>query len=98
MHPPASSRHFYLGPLAAGLEARGLHVDDESSAPDVVHYHWLQAPFDAPTAWEAAKGGARYLTDIWRWRRRGAAVVWTVHNLDAHEGRWPGESWYMRVA
>ncbi|MEY2448334.1 MAG: hypothetical protein QOH79_1810 [Acidimicrobiaceae bacterium] len=97
MHPPSSSHH-YVALLAESLEARGLKVDDGSRQPDVVHYHWLQAPFDAPTLREAAKGAGRYLIDLRRWRRRGVAVVWTVHNLDAHEGRWPGQSWYMRHA
>jgi beta-1,4-mannosyltransferase len=97
MHPPSSSHH-YVALLAQSLEARGLTVDDDSDQPDVVHYHWLQAPFDAPTRWEAMKGAGRYLTDLRRWKRQGAAVVWTVHNLDAHEGRWPGERWYMRRA
>jgi glycosyltransferase involved in cell wall biosynthesis len=97
MHPPSSAHH-YLSLLAQSLEAEGLTVDDGCRQPDVVHYHWLAAPFDAPTRWEALKGAGRYLVDLYRWRRRGVAVVWTVHNLDAHEGRWPGESWYMRRA
>jgi beta-1,4-mannosyltransferase len=56
----------------------------------VVHLHWLEfiAPADpapvigpARTAWR----GLRLWLALRRLRRRGAAVVWTVHNLAPHE-------------
>ena len=57
--------------------------------PDVLHLHWSNDLL-APCAWarHAAVGWLRrrkLVADVRAARRAGARVVWTVHNLVAHE-------------
>lgn len=61
-----------------------------SAAVDVVHLHWLEflAPSDATPGVGAAKTTRRAVRVCWalrELRRRGVAIVWTVHNLASHE-------------
>jgi glycosyltransferase involved in cell wall biosynthesis len=74
--------------LADALRAEGCIVDDLrwpnlwKQRYDVVHAHWPE--------WVIASGSAKRITRTlaslaWA-RRRGARLVWTVHNLAHHEG------------
>lgn len=79
--------------LSTHLQALGVPVHEFSSsamlaaAPgDVIHLHW--SPLSRVSAPSAAGALARStgLIGMLRWaRRRGAKVVWTVHNLAAHD-------------
>src|SRR5215213_7796158 len=82
----------YLDLLYAAVRQAGAEVA-AYSAPAVAsgrygvwHLHWpelfLNDPRPAPTT---AAQGARLLAAVARARRRGVAVVWTVHNLAAHD-------------
>lgn len=76
-------------PLTPGWARRG------SAALDLVHLHWLEfiAPSDATPGLGAAKTARRALRAGWalrELRRRGVAIVWTVHNLESHEPVHPG--------
>jgi len=62
--------------------------------PDVVHLHWIEylvrADGDGPQATvRATARAARLMAALATLRRRGVGVVWTVHNLRAHEARRP---------
>jgi beta-1,4-mannosyltransferase len=52
---------------------------------DVIHIHWPEWH----VRWEAIRSAltdiATFITLLWLARRRGAAVVWTGHNLEPHE-------------
>ena len=62
--------------LTGGIAGwRRLMAETRAFAPQVVHFQWLADPV----------GAALYV----RWaQRRGAAVLYTPHNLLPHRGRW----------
>lgn len=55
---------------------------------DIVHVHWPESTFNAslPEAWVTTQS---LISVVDRLRRRGAKLVWTAHNLRAHEQRHP---------
>lgn len=61
---------------------------------DVVHVHWPEFALNYRPWWRGVARSASCLALLWWARRRGAAVVWTAHNLAPHEprlgryGRW----------
>lgn len=55
---------------------------------DIVHVHWPESVFNHTLA-EALVTTESLLVALRRARRNGAKVVWTVHNLRAHERRHP---------
>lgn len=62
--------------LTAGLAGwRRLTAETRDFAPEVIHFQWLADPI----------GAALFV----RWaQRRGAALLYTPHNLLPHRGRW----------
>lgn len=56
---------------------------------DIIHVHWPDGLFVRRDAWKALAGGTVLLALLWLARRRGAQLVWTVHNLGAHESHHP---------
>ncbi|MFF2370078.1 glycosyltransferase [Agromyces sp. NPDC058110] len=82
-----------LAPRAAGCDVRGattfaslLAAAEQLRAGDVLHVHWttpiVQAAPTEAAAWRAVDE-VRALLD--RLRRRGAKMLWTVHNRLPHE-------------
>ena len=68
--------------------------------PNVLHLHWASAYLRADSAiWRAAYA-AKLVADLHLLRLRGVRIVWTVHNLAAHEERTPAlDLWvYRRLA
>ncbi|MFZ0962214.1 MAG: glycosyltransferase [Terriglobia bacterium] len=63
---------------------------------EVVHFHWPEAPLNSTlTEFRAKASVLRDLMLIEGLRSRGSKVFWTVHNLGAHEGRYPTlEPWF----
>jgi beta-1,4-mannosyltransferase len=53
---------------------------------DIVHVHWPESVFNH-TLIEALPTTEALLLGLRRARRRGAKIVWTIHNLQAHERR-----------
>lgn len=53
--------------------------------PDIVHLHWPEMPLGHPSPFRAGVQLHLLLAGIRACRARGARVIWTVHNLDAHE-------------
>lgn len=56
---------------------------------DILHLHWPESAFNQPSRARARRWSRNLLRGVDRARRRGARVVWTVHNLEAHEARHP---------
>ena len=77
------------------ISAFGIRVQEYSTwrallfpAPSIVHVHWPESSFNHALA------GALLTTEtllgvLRRLRARGARVVWTLHNVRAHERRHP---------
>ncbi len=54
--------------------------------PDLLHIHWVE-PMILASGWFKAQAKFHlFFAQLRRARRRGIAVVWTVHNLADHEG------------
>jgi glycosyltransferase involved in cell wall biosynthesis len=72
---------------AGALRDEGATVDDFRAASlfreryDIVHVHWPEWVLDA----RSRRRAVTFLTALAWARRRGARVVWTVHNLAHHE-------------
>lgn len=77
------------------VQRQGVEVAD-FSAPlvalrrwDIVHLHVVDGVWNDARAWRAAAKAEALLRLMDLARRRGARVVWTVHNLRSHEGHHP---------
>lgn len=85
----------YTALLVHALERHGVAVEECSwssaarGAYDVVHVHWPEWVLDGRS--RLAK--LRLLAACWAARRRGARLVWTVHNLGAHDRPTGGGAW-----
>jgi glycosyltransferase involved in cell wall biosynthesis len=55
------------------------------AAPDIVHLHWPEMPLGHPSPFRARVQLELLLNGIRACKARGARLIWTVHNLDAHE-------------
>jgi beta-1,4-mannosyltransferase len=64
---------------------------------DLWHLHWPEQALNAPNIGRAVWRTAGLLA-LLRWMRwHGTKVVWTIHNLQAHEDRYPRlERWFWR--
>lgn len=82
----------YTALLYEHLRGLGAEVAEYSAARaltgrfDVLHLHWPERRVRAPRAVDAAARSAALLALLAAVRRLGTRVVWTVHNLKAHEG------------
>jgi glycosyltransferase involved in cell wall biosynthesis len=56
---------------------------------EIWHLHWPEHGFKARSAASAAMQARTWLRLVHEARRAGLRVVWTVHNLRAHDGRHP---------
>ncbi len=78
----------YTALLTAALRDEGAVVDDLRFSAlfrtryDIVHVHWPEWTLDA----RSRRRAATMLAALAWARRRGARLVWTVHNLGHHEG------------
>jgi len=99
-HDYGKDRASYLGLLWAALEREGVTVVPAArltprwvarqARVNVVHLHWLEFVVQSdprPVAGlvrTLARAG-RLIAALTQLRRRGVAIVWTVHNLGPHE-------------
>jgi glycosyltransferase involved in cell wall biosynthesis len=99
--------------LAEELNRRGLNVQftagyrrvlpvtrafcGQGVRPDVIHVHWLSPYLRGRHIGSAIIYRAKFLLDIAVARILGAQVVWTVHNLQPHESRWPRLDRWVRA-
>ncbi|MDR6691209.1 glycosyltransferase involved in cell wall biosynthesis [Microbacterium sp. 1154] len=73
-------------------EAAGGHFQIESFSirgalmrrADIVHLHWPEWTIVQRSPWKAYPRLLAFMAVIWLARARGAAIVWTVHNLHPH--------------
>ena len=77
------------------ISAFGIHVQEYATwralmlpAPSVVHVHWPETSFNHALAGALANTES-LLFVLRRLKARGARVVWTLHNVRAHERRYP---------
>lgn len=88
-----SSSYTFL--LYSEMKRWGVTVHEFSPARlfrtkyDVVHIHWPERAFLHPNLVVGSLGSIGLLGVLQLIRRRGTRVVWTVHNLQAHEQRRP---------
>ena len=92
----------YNALLYTAVERLGPTVDEVSPRQlvglrhDVVHIHWPEYVFDAPGTAKAVAKSLAFALVLTALRRRHTKVVWTIHNLAAHDqwhGRWAGGMW-----
>lgn len=85
----------YIAALVAAMHDRGLDYADLRDEPalvanaDVLHVHWPEANANARTLLRAVVRSGLYALLLLIFRLRGAAIVWTVHNVGSHEARRP---------
>lgn len=85
----------YNALLARHLRALGATVDEFTPRRllrgryDVWHAHWPDGVMGRRGAARAAAGAAALLALAAAARARGTRLVWTVHNLQQHDGRHP---------
>jgi glycosyltransferase involved in cell wall biosynthesis len=97
----AAARHGVEIVAAAQLAPSLARLD--AGRPDVVHLHWVEYLVRSGRTGPAGAARAlarsvRFALGLLALRRRGTAVVWTVHNLRAHERVYPRlEEAAMRV-
>ncbi|HET9929329.1 MAG TPA: glycosyltransferase, partial [Polyangiaceae bacterium] len=80
--------------LYTGLSRLGVQVDEYGIGRslvgryDICHVHWPESTFNSSLI-EALATTESLLCSLDALRARGTRVVWTVHNLRAHERRFP---------
>lgn len=91
----------YLDNLADALRSRGVRVlfPSDLSRPvfsrrsirsvDLVHLHWPEVYLEASSRLGILLRAFRLVLFLEWSRRTGVGLVWTAHNLGAHEPRWP---------
>lgn len=103
MLPDYTRRNPYQERLIRALDEQGVAVDlidagimcpilrswYHNSRPDVIHLHWVTAFIGTDRWLLAALLGLRTLFELLIVRVLGTDVVWTVHNLRAHESHTP---------
>ena len=87
-NPYVGSLAAHLTALGAEVEAFDLHRAWRASA-DVAMVHWPEYALKDPKMRKALAGSIRTLAKAAVARARGIPVVWTVHNLSAHDGKHP---------
>ncbi len=83
----------FVRQMADALGANGCEVVGASlrtaTTGDVLHLHWPDHAVNRETTLGSVRGAVKLLLMGAIVRVRGGAVVWTVHNLKAHDGRHP---------
>lgn len=80
----------YNSLLSAALQGEGCDLIEMNrrnrllSSPNVAHVHWPQS-VSKGKFWKALRESMEYLVAIASLRIRGTVVVWTVHNINAHD-------------
>lgn len=87
---PETNGNPYVALLHDELRANGVVIDHLSgwrllSRPDIVHVHWPEHLVRSDKARTLVWDGGKVLSLIAAARLRGAALVWTAHNLEPHE-------------
>src|SRR5215211_2383190 len=94
----------YNWQLSTSLQAAGTEVYEFSKLElfrirhDLWHLHWPEGNLNSPILARALRRSAGLLALIQLSRARGTKIIWTIHNLAAHEGRHPKlERWFWHI-
>ncbi|MGQ0571776.1 MAG: nucleotidyltransferase family protein [Armatimonadota bacterium] len=93
----------YQRELAAALKSHGVQATASNGGrwlptlraawmngrPDVLHIHWSEFLWLAPSRPRAVIRALRFVSELTALKLSGPKIVWTVHNLFEHEGRHP---------
>lgn len=85
----------YNALLYDALTALGVQVDDFSPRRllfgryQIWHIHWPESILNLPRLWQALPLTFVLRFLLWVAQARGIKIVWTAHNLRAHEGFYP---------
>ncbi|ABS05142.1 glycosyl transferase group 1 [Kineococcus radiotolerans SRS30216 = ATCC BAA-149] len=85
----------YLSMLTAALREQGVDVQalhgrsGAAGGRGIVHVHWPELNLHSGKLRWALWGTGKLIVQVVAARRRGLPVVWTVHNLQAHDGSRP---------
>jgi glycosyltransferase involved in cell wall biosynthesis len=108
--PASSHPNPYVGMFYAALRPHGVDLVGEcgntdewlrahADEVDVVHLHWPENRWRYGRRYQG--GVLRGVVGLWRWlrlaRRLGIRVMWTVHNLEAHEGAGAADRMAYRI-
>lgn len=94
---PAVSSNPYIADLYARVEAHDPELEIQNfrvskawrSSADLIHVHWPEAAVESPSTIRALVKTIVVLTTLVSHKVRGAAIVWTCHNLHSHDRRHP---------
>ncbi len=101
VHLPCYQENPYQSLLFKALQLRGIKAIDGGGGgnflrsilfrwkPDVVHFHWLHPYVLRPSALMSWLRTFRFLAEVLLIRITGRRIVWTLHNISNHEGRYP---------
>ena len=79
--------------LYRSMEKRGVHIEAFTvhklitGSWDFWHLHWPEAVTNTGSTTKTAMGLAKFWAKLIIARLKGTKIVWTVHNLRAHESR-----------
>lgn len=92
----------YVRLLARGVHAAAPHIEighsrilsfpwllKNARRYDILHIHWIEHLYLSPEAWQRRKGFLSVVSALLLARVLGVNMVYTVHNLNHHEGRSP---------
>ncbi|MBA3961442.1 MAG: glycosyltransferase [Chthoniobacterales bacterium] len=90
--------------LATALQVEGVEVCEFSwrrllfERWDVAHVHWPEGALNTHGALRASARSLYLLLKLLYLKARGAQLVWTVHNLESHDQRFPKlERWFWKA-
>jgi glycosyltransferase involved in cell wall biosynthesis len=61
----------------------------DNAPVDLLHLHWTEVYTQNLSLLKYVIYWSKLLLDLWLTRRSGTPVIWTLHNLQPHECRWP---------
>jgi beta-1,4-mannosyltransferase len=85
----------YNSLLYSELGKNGIEIEDYSHQKltrerhDVVHYHWPDGYINHESLLKSVLRSVILLSSTFFCKKRGTAIVWTVHNLNPHDANHP---------
>lgn len=108
-HAPWGDENPYQRLLAGALSGHGVQVRplpasvwlvramSGAVAGDVLHLHWMESLHMRKGRVDSVLKTLVFLSQLWRLKRRGVRLVWTMHNAEPHEVAMPRlQAWAQR--
>lgn len=92
---PEETSNSYMRLLADALRERGVVCESFQlrkvllRPPDVVHVHWPERIIEWQSHATPLRRALRFHVVLWMLRAHGTCIVWTVHNVAAHDAKYP---------